>query len=299
VETVAFAAVGLAEELCGRIASAGLACTRLRIEAETEDGETVSRVWRGDRPFATRSIVDRVRWQLEGWAATGGIAVLRLVVEEAVRGDGRQLGFSGEVGEADLRAERGLARVQGLLGHEAVLTAVVGGGRGPGDQVSFVPWGTSPAGGIQPVGRTGPVGSPPAGGTAPTCRTTPACRTPPARTPPWPGRLPPPAPAVVHTVAIPVEVVDCSYLPVRVSGRGQLSAAPDLLLGVLGADAAGAALIREGKVAGWAGPWLTDERWWDLRLRRRRARMQVLLVDGSAHLLVLEGGRWGVEATYD
>jgi protein ImuB len=84
-----------------------------------------------------------------------------------------------------------------------------------------------------------------------------------------------------------------------------LSAAPDLLLGVdgllgaHGADAAGVASIREGKVAGWAGPWLADERWWDLRLRRRRARMQVLLVDGSAHLLVLEGGRWGVEATYD
>jgi protein ImuB len=202
--------------------------------------------------------------------------VLRLVVEEAVRGAGRQLGFSGEVGEADLRAERGLARVQGLLGHEAVLTAVVGGGRGPGDQVSFVPWGSAPA------ASSGSAASPPA-----------------ARTPPWPGRLPPPAPAVVHPIAIPVEVVNCSHLPVRVSGRGQLSAAPDLLLGVHGADAAGVASIREGKVAGWAGPWLADERWWDLRLRRRRARMQVLLVDGSAHLLVLEGGRWGVEATYD
>jgi hypothetical protein len=78
-----------------------------------------------------------------------------------------------------------------------------------------------------------------------------------------------------------------------------LSAAPDLLLGVLGANAGGVASIPDGKVVGWAGPWLADERWWDLRLRRRRARVQVLLVDGTAHLLVLEEGRWGIEATYD
>jgi protein ImuB len=50
---------------------------------------------------------------------------------------------------------------------------------------------------------------------------------------------------------------------------------------------------------GWAGPWPADERWWDPAAARRRARLQVLLDDGTAHLLVLEHGRWHLEATYD
>jgi protein ImuB len=52
-------------------------------------------------------------------------------------------------------------------------------------------------------------------------------------------------------------------------------------------------------VTGWAGPWPADERWWDPAAARRRARLQVLLDDGTAHLLVLERGRWRLEATYD
>lgn len=52
-------------------------------------------------------------------------------------------------------------------------------------------------------------------------------------------------------------------------------------------------------VQGWAGPWPCDERWWDAGGWRRRARIQVVLADGSAHLLTVEAGRWSVEATYD
>jgi protein ImuB len=50
---------------------------------------------------------------------------------------------------------------------------------------------------------------------------------------------------------------------------------------------------------GWSGPWPADERWWDPAAARRRARLQVLLDDGTAHLLVIEQGRWRLEATYD
>jgi protein ImuB len=42
-----------------------------------------------------------------------------------------------------------------------------------------------------------------------------------------------------------------------------------------------------------------DERWWDPATARRRARIQVVLAGGEAHLLGLEGGRWELEATYD
>jgi protein ImuB len=52
-------------------------------------------------------------------------------------------------------------------------------------------------------------------------------------------------------------------------------------------------------VASWAGPWPCDERWWDPETHRRRARLQVTTADGTAYLLVVEAGRWSVEATYD
>ena len=45
--------------------------------------------------------------------------------------------------------------------------------------------------------------------------------------------------------------------------------------------------------------WLSDERWWDALAHRRRARFQVRVADGSAHLLALESQQWWVEASYD
>ena len=41
----------------------------------------------------------------------------------------------------------------------------------------------------------------------------------------------------------------------------------------------------------WAGPWPLDERWWDIERRRRRARVQVVLEGGTAHVLVIGDGR--------
>ena len=55
--------------------------------------------------------------------------------------DGRQLGFWGNDAAADTRAARALARVQGLLGPGAALTAVLQGGRDYTEQVLLVPWG--------------------------------------------------------------------------------------------------------------------------------------------------------------
>ena len=49
----------------------------------------------------------------------------------------------------------------------------------------------------------------------------------------------------------------------------------------------------------WGGETLVDERWWDPTRHRRRARFQVLLGDGGAHLLAIESGEWWLEATYD
>ena len=109
-------------------------------------------------------------------------------------------------------------------------------------------------------------------------------------TPPWPGCLPGSMPAVVHPDPRPAEVCDAEGQVVGVSARGLVSGAPARM------SLAGGPWV---DVVAWAGPWLAEERWWDPVACRRRARFQVQLTNGSAHLVMLEGGRWQVEATYD
>ena len=262
VDAAAFAAKTLADELTARLAARGLACARIRVEAETEHGESLVRLWRHDGALTATAMAERVRWQLDGWLSTGtttaGLTMLRLAPDEVHPDDGHQLGFWGSPA-ADDRVGRALARVQGLLGHEAVTLAVIDGGRGPGDQVTLVPWG-------DPLAPEHPADAP------------------------WPGALPSPSPATVHPQPVPAEVVDEDGAPVGVGGRGLASAAP-VRLSVSG--------DRWTEVVAWAGPWPVEERWWDPRARRRRARWQVTTAAGAAHLLSLEGGRWSVEATYD
>ncbi len=119
VDVAAFAAKALADELVTRLERLGLACTRLRVEAETEHGETLTRIWRhavgGGR--AAGAMAERARWQLDGWLAgeaasrpTGGLTRLALAPDEVVPDRGRQLGFWGEQTEAGERAARALAR---------------------------------------------------------------------------------------------------------------------------------------------------------------------------------------------
>jgi protein ImuB len=270
VETAAFLARTLAAELGERLGARGLVCTRVAIEVETEHGESLSRLWRHEGGLGPAALADRVRWQLDGWLQrgswgdrpTGGIAVLRLVPDQVVPDDGRQLGFWGGLRAADERAARGVARLQGILGPEAVTVPERRGGRGPGDRVALVPahavLGTAPA--AADAGR------------------------------PWPGQLPAPSPALVHPLPPPADVCDAEGRPIGVSGRGEITAEPASVAMAGGAPAA---------VVAWCGPWPADERWWDRSARRRRARIQVVTATGQAHLLALEGGRWVVEATYD
>ena len=108
--------------------------------------------------------------------------------------------------------------------------------------------------------------------------------------PPWPGRLPRPAPALVLGRPAGVVVVDDGGEPVRVSARLELSGAPAGLLH-------GRQPVVE--ITGWAGPWPVEERWWAPDETRRRARFQAALADGRAVLLSLAGGHWVMEAIYD
>jgi protein ImuB len=158
VDAAAFAARGLAERLHRTLAGHGLSCTRLGVAARTTSGEQLHRVWRCAEPLTPAGTVDRVRWQLDAWltrrqvsgSADGGpgaVSRLWLVPEETVTAGMLQLGLWGEVGEADERAGRALVRVQALLGPESVFTAVLTGGRDPGERVRLVPWGDDRADG--------------------------------------------------------------------------------------------------------------------------------------------------------
>ena len=71
LHAAAFVGKALAEELHSRLSAAGLVCTRLVIEAETEYGTTLRRSWRHDGALSAAAIGERVRWQLEGWALAG------------------------------------------------------------------------------------------------------------------------------------------------------------------------------------------------------------------------------------
>ncbi len=274
---IAFTAKRLADDLHDRLSQRGLACTRVVIVVETEHGERLERAWRHEGTLGAAAVAERARWQLDGWLTgptvgrpTAGVAHLALVPDEVVPGRGRQLGFwGGETAGAD-RAARALARVQGLLGPDAVTVPEWRGGRGPAERIALVP--------AAAVDLTEPralvPGGPGIGGKG---------------TAPWPGRVPPPAPATVPPAPRPAEVVDGTGTPVAVDGRGQATRPPARLSVDGGPWAA---------VEAWAGPWPCEERWWDPAAARRRARFQVV-ADGRAHLLALEGGRWWVEATYD
>jgi protein ImuB len=159
VDAAAFAARGLAERLHAVLAGHGLSCTRLGIAAHTPGGEELHRIWRCADPLTPAGTVDRVRWQLDSWLTRGGsgaVGRLRLVPEETVPAGALQLGLWGEVGESDERAGRALVRVQALLGPDAVVTAVLAGGRDPAERVRLVPWGDERPPGEDPVGGDRP-----------------------------------------------------------------------------------------------------------------------------------------------
>jgi protein ImuB len=206
---------------------------------------------------------------------------------------GLQAGLWGDAGAERERAHRALSRIQGLLGPEAVVTAVPGGGRSADDQVRLVPWGDERVPDRAAAEHAEPI---PDTATVPvltqTLRlvTTPDDGKPAGSGPPWPGRLPTPSPALVLTQPQPAVVVDEAGTPVGVSARLELTGDPAGLL--IGNNP-------QVEITGWAGPWPVDERWWAPVEARRRARFQVGVADGRAFLLSLSGGHWAVEAIYD
>ncbi|MYE66192.1 MAG: DNA polymerase Y family protein [Acidimicrobiaceae bacterium] len=285
VETVAFTARALSDSMLARLDRDGLDCMCVDIEAHSDSGHASHRRWRHEFRFNAPAVVDRVRWQLEGWYRSperpaGPITLIRIKPCAVAPANGRQLGMWGARSEADERAAKALARVQGLLGAEAVTVPRLAGGRRPADTGRRVPL---HAAGDADRGQDSSATGPRNGKKKKKAKAK-------AVDAPWLGRLPAPSPAVVLAQPEPITVTDCGGAPITVGGRGEASAAPQQLT-----DSAG----RSRTVTAWAGPWPLDERWWRPSARRRQARFQLVLDDGSAHLCALESGRWWREATYD
>jgi protein ImuB len=299
-DQAAFAARPMAEELHGMLVARGLVCTRLRILARTEGGQELERTWRHDGALSPADVVDRVRWQCDGWitgaslrAAKGGgsgqvgaITRLSLVPVQLMPAGHGAPTLWGSAGEAAQRAGRAFARAQGLAGEESVLVPAEVGGRLLSEQVAAVPWRSE-----RPARRRGP----------------------------WPGSLPRPVPSTVFPEPPVVRLWGSGGADVDVDERGLLSGIP-ARIGVPRGDAdvrgmqAGAVypVRSHGRVT------VLDERWWSPG-GHRTARLPVVVVltwddaaggmrddpddgdgrDELALLLLRHEDVWRVEGVYD
>nr|WP_218849350.1 DNA polymerase Y family protein [Nocardioides perillae] len=311
VEAVAFSVRTTAERFVADLAARQLVATEVRVEAES-DGVVVSgRAWLHPRCFTARDLVDRVHWQLQG---AGGalrsrrdagrvvapVERVRFVPETVEPAAAHAEGLWG--GGTDDLVERGVARVQAMVGFEAVRRPVLQGGRGPAERQASVAWGERPTG-LRPLDR------------------------------PWPGRVPGPAPVRVFAEPLGAEVVDVGGRSVGVTERGAVTGDPCRFR--LAAPGRVQPDLPWQPVESWAGPWPVDEEWWltpavgDTTARTpvgtggtggtggtvgtvgtvgvapgtpgggRAARFQVVGVDGRAWLLRWSAAGWCLEAGYD
>src|SRR5215213_3141472 len=272
VEAVTFSVRTTAERFVQQLAHHQLVATAVRVEAETDGSVVSSRTWLHPRFFNARDLVDRVHWQLQSPQGSGlqsrkHAGTVRAPIERVrfVPDDVEPASAHGETlwgRSSDDLVERGVARVQGMVGFDAVRRAVLQGGRSPGSRQSSVPWGERPVD-LRPVDR------------------------------PWPGRVPGPAPVRVFPDPVPAEVVDDGGRPVCVTDRGVVSGEPRHFR-VSGQ----AGDLPWQPVTAWAGPWPTDEGWWSGGAGPC-ARFQVVGADGRAWLLLRAPDGWSLEAGYD
>jgi protein ImuB len=258
IEPIAFSSRQTADRFVAELSRHGLVCTAIRIEVDTENGWHRDRRWAHPRWFDSGDIIDRLRWQLQADPPPDPVSSIRLVPDELESIGDQGDGLWGSA--PDEKVQRGIARVQGMIGYDGVHTAQVQGGREPADRQQLTPWGEQPTG-MRPTGR------------------------------PWPGALPPPAPTRVFSQPLPAVVLDAEGQPIRLTDRGAVTGEP--------ARFRPAKDQRFAPVEAWVGPWPIDERWWEEPETQLRARFQIVAPDGSAWLLVVSGDQWWTEARYD
>lgn len=257
-EAIAFSMRSAAESFVEALAARGQVAMEVRVEFDVDGALASERLWRHPRWFDVPDLLDRVRWQASG-AAIGTVGEIRLIPERVAGLTEHADDLFG--GGPDDRVERGVAKVQSMIGPEAVRSAGLQGGRDPRERQLTALWGDRPA----------------------RVRSAEA---------PWPGAIPSvPAPARVLPESVPAQVVGADGRPILLTDRGALTAEPARLRATPAVDWL--------PIAAWAGPWPLDDLWWDEHAARRIARFQVVGIDGSAWLLSVENGQWWTEASYD
>jgi protein ImuB len=283
LDTVVFLAKQITDQLWAELSGRGRVCTRITVLLETEHGERSERSWYLGAGFRAAQMLERVRWQLEGWASTGemtaGVVLIRLVAAEVAADSGVQDRFWGGRSEADEDALRAITRLVGMAGPDAVRVPRWQGGRLPDERYRWVP---ALSAGPDTDREMGPDGGADMGVAAGVLSVAEA------REQIWPGALPSPSPAIVLTEPRPATVHDAVGRVVTVGGRGEVRHEPTVV-------------IESGQsrdVVSWAGPWPLEQRWWDPQSFRRVARFQMLLSDGSALLMAMEHQQWWILAIY-
>lgn len=209
-DQIAFAVRQTADAVMLALADASVVCTEVRIDLTDDDGAVTSRTWLHPTCFDEGDLVDRVRWQLEALAAETtrsaqagedadaahsfrgivGVRIAPVAVDDAAH---HQIGLFGS--GTDERLHHAVSRVQTMLGHTAVTTAAVSGGRLLADRQVLTPWGERPI-----VERDPSL--------------------------PWPGRLPDPLPSEIFIPLRPVRVTDAEGSAVTIGARGEMSHPP-------------------------------------------------------------------------
>ncbi len=262
----------LSEAFCALLRERGLHCTICELGVIRSDARTDTRRWQRGHGWDARSLTERMRWQLESWmggegqadpgelSGALGVSALSLRAHEVIDAQGAQLGLWDQSRDDDDEIARVCVRLEGMLGQNMVMRARLDGGRGPIERISYCGFG-------EPVQRQ--------------MKRQPM---------PWPGQLPLPGPALVYCELPKIDLVERDGTKVSVDRRGILHGTPERVALADGSTFA---------VKGWSGPWPSEELWWDPRRASRRARLQLLLEDDRALLVLCARGRWHLEGEYD
>lgn len=275
VDEAAFIARMLADQVHQQLATQGLNCVRIKIAAETDDGTTISKVWRTTTALTEHATAERVRWQLDGWLSSGGagaIVELSLIPLETQTPTTTGSIIEADTAVAEETTATVVSRLQSMLGFDAVQQPHAVGGRGVAERVRFLPYGQA-AENIREPGRHNAE---------------------------WIGAIPSPLPTRLggglDHPASRVRLVDKHGNPVFVTAEALLSADP---VGMSWGK-------KKFQVLGWSVPWPVDTGWWESEISdesQRLARMQLVGKSaGEQHpkawLLVWQHRAWCIEAMY-